>query len=511
MSGSSTPTSDEPRMRITRTVAIIKSHALEHRLTIERRIEEAGFEIVKERQMEFADNSDKDFLDELFGVDSDSLFEGPVWVYVLERRRAVEVLKTLMGEEDPQRARETSPNSLRALFGINIEQNAIMGSPDIERAEQQIECLFQSSPPFPPQDTDCLDDADDIHNEMGNSYSQEDDWQNRETLLSPSSSQLSGSARFTSSVSSTGVNQSPNGKVPFKARPIPKTTLVPDISPRTTRAAALRAGVTASPSSSDRVHKPRTKDEQKQAFMDVPGHKRSTVIQVASTAAPTIAPRMTRAASLRLGLKVESPAPKMRTTKSDTATFEGVPGHKRRETIAVASVQAPTVTPRLNKSAELRARKDTAPPTSFMFRGPTATKTPGGLSRSVSQNGTSRPASSLASSRPGSAMSRSTSSLGTSTNRRQTMTPSVPSTPQGRIAPRNSVQTSKNGTGNGLKNENENNAFEETRSLLPPRPPSIEPRLNRSAMLRAKVGGSTPPVKQIPSPVVANRRRSMIV
>ena len=45
MSGSSTPTPDEPRMRITRTVAIIKNHALKYRLTIERRIEEAGFEV----------------------------------------------------------------------------------------------------------------------------------------------------------------------------------------------------------------------------------------------------------------------------------------------------------------------------------------------------------------------------------------------------------------------------------------------------------------------------------
>ena len=154
-------------MRITRTVAIIKNHALKYRLTIERRIEEAGFEvrslhnslllflptapdsmqqpnpltlynspqIVKERQMEFADNSDKEFLDELFGIDSDSLFEGPVWVYVLERRRAVEVWKTLMGEPDPVKARESSPNSLRALFGITSAQNAVMGSPNTDTAE----------------------------------------------------------------------------------------------------------------------------------------------------------------------------------------------------------------------------------------------------------------------------------------------------------------------------------------------------------------------------------------
>lgn len=46
MSGSLTPTSDsDSRTKLTRTVAIIKNHALKHRMTIERRIEEASFEV----------------------------------------------------------------------------------------------------------------------------------------------------------------------------------------------------------------------------------------------------------------------------------------------------------------------------------------------------------------------------------------------------------------------------------------------------------------------------------
>ena len=232
-------------------------------------------QIVKERQMEFADNSDKEFLDELFGIDSDSLFEGPVWVYVLERRRAVEVWKSLMGEPDPVKARESSPNSLRALFGITSAQNAVMGSPNTDTAEEQISCLFQSSPPFPPHDPEDDDLIDGLHNQMGyntlnhheehhnnNNLSAsndededgDEDWQSRETtVLSPSSSQLSSSAHLTSPASSTTTNitRSPFSSlskktggpipalVPFKARPVPKTTLVPDISPRTTRAAIL--------------------------------------------------------------------------------------------------------------------------------------------------------------------------------------------------------------------------------------------------------------------------------
>jgi len=107
--------------------------------------------------MEFDVESDPETLYELFGEDADSLGEGPVWVYVLERRRAVEVWLTLMGDRDPNVARQESPNSLRALYGTVVEQNALMGSPDSQTAEIQNSSLFASSPPFP---TIELPDAD---------------------------------------------------------------------------------------------------------------------------------------------------------------------------------------------------------------------------------------------------------------------------------------------------------------------------------------------------------------
>jgi hypothetical protein len=67
-----TPTSSSKTSK-TRTLAIIKPHALKHRLTIEPRILEAGFEIVKERMMQFDSDSDRDYLDELFGDDACTL------------------------------------------------------------------------------------------------------------------------------------------------------------------------------------------------------------------------------------------------------------------------------------------------------------------------------------------------------------------------------------------------------------------------------------------------------
>ncbi|KJA21178.1 hypothetical protein HYPSUDRAFT_165972 [Hypholoma sublateritium FD-334 SS-4] len=375
---------------ITRTVAIIKTHALQHRFDIEKRIQEASFEIVKERQMEFDTETDPDTLYELFGEDADSLAEGPVWVYVLERRRAVEVWNALMGERDAKIARQDSPNSLRALYGLSYQQNGLMGAPDMQTAEVQIASLFASSPPFPTTELPLTDDKYDSLQEVSASLLEsirraaaDDEGYAPSSVTNPST--LNGG-------STTRLNA--NGKPAFKARPMPATHDKPTIVPRTTKAAALRAGQPIE-KAQNTPRTPVTKERHAETFANVPGHKRTSTISVASTAAPTIAPRMTRAASLRLG---QTPAPVPLRSRSLTAegqanTFEGVPGHKRRESIAVASSKAPTVAPRLNKSAALRQQKDSqAPPTSFMFRSANAEKIHT-LSRSTSATSLSAPKS----------------------------------------------------------------------------------------------------------------------
>jgi len=287
-----------------------------------------------------------------------------------------------------------------------------------------------------------------------------------------------GYARSNGSTVNGSTSKDVNGKVLFRARPVPATNDKPDIVPRTTRAAALRAGLAV-----DKVpaapRGPVCKERLAQTFANVPGHKRSETISVASTAAPAIAPRMTRAASLRLG---QTPAPpvirKRAVTNGETkkSTFEGVPGHKRRESIAVASVKAPTVAPRSNKSAALRVQKEQAPPTSFMFRGPAAPKLPG-LSRTSSSDALS----SLTQPPPRPASQASTS---VAPSRyvvpRASSVAAIRPTPQ---APRASVSLSK-ATGD--------KAIASDSAPIKPRPrpssvgpPTIAPRTNRTAALRA--------------------------
>ena len=337
--------------------------------------------------MEFDTETDPETLYELFGEDADALAEsvsscffssskipisdiflcflsnrGPVWVYVLERRRAVEVWSTLMGSRDLEIARREAPNSLRALYGLSSDQNGLMGSSDTEMAEIQIGALFASSPPFPT--TDLPDDRYGSMKSVSSSVlaalrkATEDEGYAPSIETNPS----------TVNGGSSQGKLNGNGKPMFKARPIPATHDKPDIVPRTTRAAALRAGQVV-----DKVtREPVSKERLAQTFANVPGHKRMSTIAVASTAPPVIAPRMTRAASLRLGQAPPTPVVRKRAltnqenSKNGTSLFEGVPGHKRRESIAVASIKAPTLAPRLNKSAALRVAKEQGPPTSFM-------------------------------------------------------------------------------------------------------------------------------------------------
>ncbi|EGN97859.1 hypothetical protein SERLA73DRAFT_168981 [Serpula lacrymans var. lacrymans S7.3] len=476
---------------VTRTVAIIKNHALQNRLDIEPRILEAGFEIVKERQMEFDTESDPETYYELFGDDARSLADGPVWVYVLERRRAVQVLHTL--------ARSSS----------FYPPNALMIAPDEDIAELQIASLFASSPPFPTSELpdEGLGSEFDPSSIRSVSSSVLEALREGAQLSSYASTTNTARSRASTSASITtsarGSLTNTNGKPTFRARPLPRTHAAPDITPRQTRAALLRAGVGVGgtgPRMSLGPPPPKTgvgKEavRTKTNFLDVPGHKRSSTITVASTAPPAIAPRMTKAAALRLGIEAAALPPGKRSVSASAtkkAIFDGVPGHKRRETISVASVRAgPTVAPRMNRSAALRTQKEEggkAPPSSFMFRTPSAPKTPG-LSRSNSVSsftGGSRPASRTATQTRPASQSAARPASQTAVRPPISRTSSRPSVANGHSNPssnKSAVNGTSNGTGNG--NPAPAPAPAKVRRLSSLQAPTIAPRPNKSAMLRA--------------------------
>ncbi|KAG8850631.1 hypothetical protein FRB91_008917 [Serendipita sp. 411] len=211
-----------------------------------------------------------------------------------------------------------------------------------------------------------------------------------------------------------------------------------------TKAAALRMGIAPATTTTRPRQSSAGEVAGKKHFIDTPGHKRSSVIQVASTAPPSIAPRPTRASSLREGKPVQIQR-RQSLDISQMQTFKNVPGHKREEVIEVASVKEPTVKPRPNRSALLRQTKDSAPPTSYMFKGP------------VSQ--------------PGLSTRRSSSSLGSVDDEKPAARrASIGSRPPSASAVRGPASIA---------------------------PPEVAPRTNRSAMLRA--------AKMAPAPARATR------
>lgn len=264
-----------------------------------------------------------------------------------------------MGDSDPDIARDETSNSLRALYGISTEQNAVMGSPDVHIAEIQIQSIFASSPPFPTGDLpDVSNGPYAADSRYETSYFQPGQDSPQRTSLDRSVSSGTGSAGKQNGSSGSG-----SEKVKFRARPLPSTHVAPDIVPRMSRAADLRAGLVID-SSPKRY--PATPESVARTFAGVPGHKRAEPIAVASTAPPVVPPRMTRAAVLRIGQPVPvKQKPRQSTDAAPQDIFDGIPGHKRREIIIVASTKPPSVAPRTNRSAALRVTKDAAPPVSY--------------------------------------------------------------------------------------------------------------------------------------------------
>ena len=63
-------------------------------------------------------------------------------VMVLSREDAIDSWRTIMGPTDPEVAKEQAPESLRALLGKDVLQNAIHGSSTPQSAKQKIAAIF---------------------------------------------------------------------------------------------------------------------------------------------------------------------------------------------------------------------------------------------------------------------------------------------------------------------------------------------------------------------------------
>ncbi|XP_074697668.1 thioredoxin domain-containing protein 3 [Strix aluco] len=150
--GSSTPDDAEKELQFffprEHTLALIKPDAAKkHKDDIMQKVKDAGFAIskIKEealtREMAtqfYKDHEGKPFFNQLVTC----MTEGPSVIMVLTKENAVEDWRQLMGPTDPEMAKATSPESIRAQFAQNILSNAVHGSSDREHALSSIECIF---------------------------------------------------------------------------------------------------------------------------------------------------------------------------------------------------------------------------------------------------------------------------------------------------------------------------------------------------------------------------------
>lgn len=92
--------------------------------------------------------------------------------------------------------------------------------------------------------------------------------------------------------------------------------------------------------------------EKDKGQIGISGVKKSEVPVPKSLAKPTLGPRMNKAAAARMGIEVETSAPVREKRPVD---FSVTPGHKRASTgIQLASLAAPTIAPRQNKASQAR-------------------------------------------------------------------------------------------------------------------------------------------------------------
>lgn len=134
------------------TFAIIKPNAVRTGKAgpILAMINEAGFEIAAMRMVQMTKAQAESFYDIHKGKPFfDGLVEfmtsGPVIVMILRHSNAVEDFRKLIGATDPAKA---EPGTIRKIFAVSVQMNAIHGSDSDENAQRESNFFFSGTDRF---------------------------------------------------------------------------------------------------------------------------------------------------------------------------------------------------------------------------------------------------------------------------------------------------------------------------------------------------------------------------
>jgi nucleoside-diphosphate kinase len=129
-----------------RTLMIIKPESIQKRNigNILTRVEKEGFFVTAMKMLHLTRTQAADFYaihrdKPFFGGLLDYITSGSVIVARLEREKAVEKWREVIGATDPQKA---APGTIRALYGESIERNAVHGSDSVENGRIETDFFF---------------------------------------------------------------------------------------------------------------------------------------------------------------------------------------------------------------------------------------------------------------------------------------------------------------------------------------------------------------------------------
>ena len=135
-----------------RTFTMIKPDAVAdgHIGAILAKINEAGFRIVAMKMTHLSKQKAEGFYAvhkerPFFGELTSFMSSGPIVAAVLEKDNAVADFRTLIGATDPAKA---APGTIRALFALNMVENAVHGSDSDENAAIEIAYHFPATEIF---------------------------------------------------------------------------------------------------------------------------------------------------------------------------------------------------------------------------------------------------------------------------------------------------------------------------------------------------------------------------
>ncbi|XP_012788608.1 nucleoside diphosphate kinase homolog 5-like [Sorex araneus] len=136
-----------PQIYVEKTLAIIKPDIIDKEEEIKDIILRAGFTIIQRRKLQFSPEQCSNFYVEQYGKMffpnlTAYMSSGPLIAMILARRNAISYWKDLLGPSNSLVAKETHPDSLRAIYGTDETRNALHGSKDFFAAEREIRFLF---------------------------------------------------------------------------------------------------------------------------------------------------------------------------------------------------------------------------------------------------------------------------------------------------------------------------------------------------------------------------------